>query len=288
MGFVYLVIVTLCVVIWISNMVLKVTLQKIKVKGAGELRDFTIAHISDLHGRVLGKENTKVLSAIAAQDPDIVVLTGDMIDGNGENRVFLSLAKSLASRYPVYYIRGNHEQRLSNIELELLLGHVKDTGVIILDNEKVMIDYKGATIALYGLWSNDIYSYDPGEKGDMSPLDAPKIEGLIGKYDANAYNILLVHTPAYFNSYAAWGADLVLCGHMHGGMIRLPLIGGVLSPYRRFFPRYDSGLYTKGNCRMYVSRGVGNGKIGFRFLNCPELVFIRCFEQEKNGAKYRF
>ncbi|SHH94836.1 metallophosphoesterase [Clostridium grantii] len=87
-------------------------------------------------------------------------------------------------------------------------------------------------------------------------------------------NILLVHNPKYFEKYSNWGADLIFSGHVHGGIIRLPYLGGLLSPDRRFFPKYDNGVYENNGNKMIVSRGLGNSHLNLRINNKPELIVV--------------
>ncbi len=241
---------------------------------------FRIVHLSDLHSRSFGKNSSRLLQKIESQEPDIVVLTGDMVNSTDTSfETFETLAEELAKRWPVYFIVGNHEQMLPEDLLEQLIETIESFGVTVLDNEKVTLSRDGDQIDLYGLWYNLRYYSDRTdptilEDPDVYFLNTEKMEELIGKPVPSRFLLLLTHNPAFFSSYRQWGADLVLTGHIHGGMVRLPFVGGVYSPERTFFPKYDAGLFTEGNCNMIVSRGLGNGNLGFRFANCPDVVTV--------------
>jgi predicted MPP superfamily phosphohydrolase len=146
-------------------------------------------------------------------------------------------------------------------------NHVK-----ILDNEEMIITKEEEKISLYGMWCDSNYYERDDEKKEFTL----KAMNSFVKIHPNGsrFNILLAHNPNFFETYAKWGADLVLCGHIHGGMVRLPFIGGVFSPDTLFFPKYSKGTYNIENHKMVVSRGLGRGMRGFRFFNRPELGVI--------------
>jgi predicted MPP superfamily phosphohydrolase len=259
-------------VVWVSNSCLEVGFHRLCSSKLPAKERLTIALLSDLHGRRLGRQNRRLVRTIDAHTPDLVIMAGDMIDGDGKNQTLFGLVEALADRYPLYYTQGNHEQRLHGANWHKLQQSLKQRGVQLLDNAHIPIPE--ANVRLYGAWSEQIYQRDPGPSGDDRLFSTRDLTALIGSSDPDVYNILTIHTPAFFQVYADWGADLTLCGHMHGGMIRLPFFGGLLSPYRRFFPTYDAGIYTHDGRCMVVSRGLGNGKVGFRILSRPELVII--------------
>jgi predicted MPP superfamily phosphohydrolase len=274
------VILLIIIITYISNNVIVVSKYCIKYDNLPSNFDgYVIVQLSDFHSREFGKDNKKLIEKIKKQSPNIIVVTGDMINAKDNNYdTFLNIAKKLVSICSVYYIIGNHEQDISEDKLNELYNSLNDIGVNILDNSKVIIERDGQTIDVYGMWFNlKYYSDKTSEFIQNNSSDyyfsLDKMNKVLGDNSSN-FSVLLTHNPMYFDTYANWGADLTLSGHIHGGMIRLPFLRGVYSPERTFFPKYDSGLFTKENKSMIVSRGIGNGNLGFRFLNCPEIVTI--------------
>jgi predicted MPP superfamily phosphohydrolase len=241
---------------------------------------YKILQLSDLHSKDFDDGNDTLLKKIHGQNPDMIVLTGDMVNSTDlDFSVFLSLASNLSADYEVYYIVGNHEQSLSDSSLEYLHSQLEGMGIEILDNEKQVIKRGDDSIDLYGLWFNLRYYSDRTneyvqEDAETYYFSVDKMEKILGEHDGSRFSILLAHNPLYADSYIEWGADLTFSGHVHGGMIRLPFLGGVYSPERTFFPEYDGGLYAFDEQNLIVSRGIGNGNFGFRFLNCPEIVTV--------------
>ena len=240
---------------------------------------FNIVQISDLHNKSFGKENNRLLSTIDELEPDIVVITGDLVDGDSKNfEVALKFIYDITKKYNVYHIIGNHEQKaLIKKYRDLYKSYFKDlydSKVINLNNEYIRIENKNSYINLYGLSIPfDCYTY-LFNGGSRSSIDKNYINNVLGNINDKEYNILLSHSPFFFEEYSKWGADLVISGHVHGGIIRIPKIGGLLSPNREFFPKYDLGKYTTNNSSMILSKGLGGSKLLMR-INCrPEVVKI--------------
>ena len=229
---------------------------------------FRIAQISDLHGTLFGENQKDLVERLEQEKPDLVVITGDLISRHEPHAMrMIDGMREIASRFPTYYIKGNHE-------LDRDLNHpsdqeqfdqaLDDAGVVLLKNRRISLWHEGAQIDLVGLQESlDDYL-------DQRAPDLPHYLGEKGDH----YTILLAHNPLSFEAYRDWGADLVLSGHVHGGVIRLPWVGGLLSPERRFFPKYDKGIYTDGSQAMVVSAGMGGSVIPFRLFNPRELVII--------------
>ena len=203
-------------------------------------------------------------------------MTGDMINTKDENySVFLSLAKSLAERYEVYYVVGNHEQNLKDKQRVELINNIRNLGIVILDNEKTVIEKNGESINLYGLWFNLRYYRNLKDEYTRDYyFGTEQMKKVLGDCDKRRFNVILTHNPVFFDTYSEWGADLSLSGHIHGGMIRIPFVGGLFSPEKELFPKYNSGVFENNDSSLIVNRGLGNGDFGFRFLNCPELTVI--------------
>lgn len=245
-----------------------------------EFDGYNIVQISDLHSKLFGENNKKLIQKIKSLNPDIVVVTGDLIDGENNNyNVALDFMKEISKLYRVYYIIGNHEQKSLikkyKDEYKDYFNKLHQIDFINLDNNKVEIVKGDSNINLYGLtvpYSCYKYLFDNQE---TTSIDIDFLEEKLGKVDREQFNILLAHTPFYFDEYEKWGADLTLCGHVHGGIVRLPIVGGLLSPDRKFFPKYDLGEYTKNKSTMIVSKGLGGSKVLIR-VNCkPEIVNIK-------------
>ena len=245
-----------------------------------EFDGYNIVQISDLHSKLFGENNKKLIQKIKSLNPDIVVVTGDLIDGENNNyNVALDFMKEISKLYRVYYIIGNHEQKSLikkyKDEYKDYFNKLHQIDFVNLDNNKVEIVKRDSNINLYGLtvpYSCYKYLFDNQE---TTSIDIDFLEEKLGKVDREQFNILLAHTPFYFDEYEKWGADLTLCGHVHGGIVRLPLVGGLLSPDRKFFPKYDLGEYIKNKSTMIVSKGLGGSKVLIR-VNCkPEIVNIK-------------
>lgn len=244
-----------------------------------EFDDYVIVQISDLHNKSFGKNNIYLINEIDKINPQVVLITGDIIDGENKNlQVSLNLLKDLTNKYKVYYITGNHEQKAlikkyKNLYKEYF-KNLNDLPAIHLDNEKIQIKKGHSHINIYGLTIPfKCYKYLFDKNKDIN-LDENFLQENLPMINRQEYNILLAHTPFYFDEYANWGADLVLSGHVHGGIIRLPFVGGLLSPNRQFFPKYDLGEYKKHNSTMIVTKGLGGSKVLVR-INCkPEIVKI--------------
>jgi predicted MPP superfamily phosphohydrolase len=202
-------------------------------------------------------------------EPDIVVLTGDMVTGNDKDfTVFFNLVEQISQEYPIYYIPGNHEVALKDSSKQEFLNLFERTGVVFLNNQKVELESDcGDIINLYGLWYQNLHYV-------KEPLNIEMIEQYIGVANTSVYNILLTHQPKYFELYEKWGADLIMSGHIHGGMVRLPYFGPVFSPDEGLFPQYAAGEYYLNDSVLVVSRGLGIGTRGFRVFNRPDLVLI--------------
>ena len=229
---------------------------------------FRIAQVSDLHNAEFGKGNKKLLELLSESKPDIIVITGDLVDaGHTDIDVALDFAKGAVSVAPVYYVTGNHEASLS-LYNELKTG-LETIGVVVLEDEKIQLKRDKEVITLIGL-SDPNFTLKSDIFGKASAMVSTKLNSLTD--DESIYTILLSHRPELFESYAHCNIDLVLSGHAHGGQFRLPFIGGLIAPDQGIFPKYDAGLFTNGSTNMIVSRGLGNSIIPIRFNNRPEII----------------
>lgn len=246
-----------------------------------EFNNFKIVQISDLHNKSFGKDNKRLLETIDSQNPDIVVITGDLVEGDNKDfNIALNLIDELLKKYKVYHIIGNHEQKSLIKKHKQLYKTYFDKlykkNIVNLDNEKIRIKKDGKYINIYGLiipLEYYPYFFKNYENKNMK-LEQDFINNKLGEINRDEYNILLAHTPFFFEDYEKYGVDLVLAGHVHGGIIRLPKVGGLLSPNREFFPKYDFGKYIKNNTTMLLSKGLGGSKVLIRFACKPEIVSI--------------
>lgn len=227
---------------------------------------FKIAHVSDLHNAVFGRKNEKQLSLIRAAEPDIIAITGDLIDSRHTDiDSALAFVETAAEIAPVYYVTGNHESRLDFDEIE---PRLIAAGARVLRNEAEDIGRGGERIRLAGI--DDPSFIRTG--GTAEERAAAELEQLGDGGDT--FTVLLAHRPELVEVYAEYGAGLVLSGHAHGGQVRLPLLGGLYAPGQGLLPEYDSGLYSLGETQMVVSRGLGNSVAPLRVNNRPELVIV--------------
>ena len=237
---------------------------------------YRIAHVSDLHNAEMGKDNEKLLDMLREAKPDIIAITGDLIDSrNTDIDIALQFTKAAMEIAPCYYVTGNHEALVS--EYDELKAGMEAAGVVVLEDEKTKISLEGGEITLIGV--NDPSYQTDYLFGDAEAVMQSKLQEIS---DAeNEFTILLSHRPELFEVYADNKMDLVLSGHAHGGQFRLPFVGGLVAPNQGLFPKYDAGLYTEENTNMIVSRGIGNSILPFRFNNRPEVILIE-LESEKS------
>ena len=230
---------------------------------------FRIAHVSDLHNTEIGKDNEKLLAMLQNAEPDIIAITGDLIDSrNTDVEVALQFIREAVKIAPCYYVTGNHESRIA--EYALLKAGMETAGVMILEDARTEISLGGETITLIGV--NDPSFRTNNLSGDSATVMDTKLTQLHA--DDDGFTILLSHRPELFDVYVCNSMNLVLSGHAHGGQFRLPFVGGLVAPHQGLFPEYDAGLYTEGNTNMLVSRGVGNSIFPFRMNNRPEVILI--------------
>ena len=228
---------------------------------------FRIAQVSDLHNARFGEDNAKLIEILSQTEPDLIVLTGDLIDSRNTNvEVALDFSSQAVEIAPVYYVSGNHESRVT-VYMDLKMGLV-NAGAIVLENQKVEINRGQEHITLIGI--DDPSFRESYLFGDAAGVAEQEIGDL--QEASDGYTILLSHRPELFDVYVDTGMDLVFSGHAHGGQFRLPFIGGLVAPNQGFFPEYDAGQFTEEKTTMIVSRGVGNSIIPVRVNNRPEII----------------
>lgn len=235
---------------------------------------FRIAVVSDLHNTVFGKNNRRLISPLEEAAPDMIAVTGDMVDKvRTDIDVAAAVAGQLAAIAPVYYVTGNHEGRIGE-RYSVLEKKLHSAGVTVLRDRAVPLLRGDGTITLIGL-------DDPRFTDEDLILPTQVLnEKLRGMDLPDGYRIVLSHRPEAFVAYASNRIDLALCGHAHGGQIRIPFVGGLYAPHQGFFPKYDAGLFTENGTTMIVSRGLGNSRFPFRLNDRPELVIADLFTEE--------
>ena len=266
--------------------------------------------IADLHNNQFGESNTRLIDKIDELAPNFIIIAGDLFVGREYNfDIAYDLLSKLANKYDIYYAYGIHEQKVEKVEKNLSMNElrnakhkhdsskqlrkiktfreyiqkVKELGIYILDIEEAirMMDCD-KKIRIYG-GSIDL---DYFKRFHRPQMDCEYLNQCFGSCEEEDYQILIAHNPMYFESYVQWGADLVLSGHVHGGMVRLPMVGGVISPQMEFFPKYDGGCYSikkeTKEAKMIVSRGLGIHTIKIRLFNRPELIQVTLHQQSEN------
>lgn len=252
----------------------------------GAVREHRLVFLSDLHNQVYGKGNARLLRAVRKEKPEVILIGGDMLVGKaGQScRAAADFVKELARFCPVYYANGNHEQRMKE-EPECYgknyfkyKEELESAGIHFLENESAEIRLGEWPVRITGL---EIPLSCYGRLGRRE-LTERQVEERIGKCPSSVYEILLAHNPSYMKTYFNWGADLVLSGHFHGGVVRIPGIAGVISPGFRIFPRYSGGIYREGTQTAVVSKGLGSHTIPVRLFNPAEVIVLKTCEQDGN------
>jgi len=231
---------------------------------------FRIAQISDLHNAEFGKSNSRLLHMLSESQPDMIVITGDLVDSNRTDlETAIDFVEKAFEIAPVYYVTGNHEANIPQYD-ELRTG-LEAAGAVVLEDRAVSVDRNGDSILLVGLSDPD-FTVKGDTSGEISAMVSARLDSLADT--ENSYTLALSHRPELFETYVDCGVDLVFSGHAHGGQFRFPFVGGLVAPNQGLFPKYDAGLYTEGNTNMVVSRGIGNSIIPVRFNNRPEIVIV--------------
>lgn len=250
----------------------------------GIKREKKIIFLSDLHNRMYGEENERLLESIRNQHPDLILIGGDMLvrkDGNFYDKTVHFLAK-LPGICPVYCANGNHEQKLKELpdkyeqSYEEYKKALTASGIHMLENASETVKLDEVPVKLSGL-EIPLGAYARFGKKELS---LKEITDRIGEH-GDDYQILLAHHPGYMKEYLAYGADLILGGHYHGCLVQLPGIGGVISTNFTLFPKYSGGIYQEGEQTAVVSRGLGTHSVPLRLWNWPELIVLELSGNER-------
>ena len=250
----------------------------------GIKREKKIIFLSDLHNRMYGEENERLLKSIRNQHPDLILIGGDMLvrkDGNSYDKTVHFLAK-LPGICPVYCANGNHEQKLKELpdkyeqSYEEYKKALTASGIHMIENASETVKLDEVPVKLSGL-EIPLGAYARFGKKELS---LKEITDRIGEH-GDDYQILLAHHPGYMKEYLAYGADLILGGHYHGCVVQLPGIGGVISTNFTLFPKYSGGIYQEGEQTAVVSRGLGTHSVPLRLWNWPELIVLELSGNER-------
>lgn len=227
---------------------------------------FRIVVLSDVHAAVFGENNSKLIPLVADAAPDMIAVIGDLIDkyepgAEGQLKIAQELVVELVRIAPVYFVTGNHEW--DSKAITPLLSMLRENGVTVLRNQYVKLEAGSGVILLAG-------TDDPNGPADMIKPD--EFVGNMYEKEGRLFTVMLEHRNNHLEMYNRLGVDLVLSGHAHGGIIRLPFTDGLIGPNREFLPSYTNGMYAMGGTNMVVSRGIGNHTGWPRFLNNPHIV----------------
>lgn len=243
---------------------------------SGLAKECRFVMISDLHNKVYGKQNDKVIAAVKKINPDFIILAGDLITSkvNEEMTPGIRLVQTLSKDYKIYYGLGNHESKIKyrtdkfGDKFKRLKRELDSKNVIMLENESALIPEYNINVTGLEL-DLDYFAHFK-----VRQMHADYMEKTLQHPDESKCNILIAHNPDYFEEYVKWGADLILAGHVHGGIMRLPFLGGVIAPSYKLFPKYDGGVFRIGTSAMLLGRGMGSHTLPFRFFNPAELYEV--------------
>lgn len=269
----------LCYAVWQYFELKKFEVTEYQILSDKLCSEHRVAVIADLHGFEYGRANERLLQKIRESSPGAILIAGDMVVSKEPEsyRKAGMLLRQLVKIAPVYYSFGNHESRASKKGLVVsehfaaYIREMKEIGVRFLQNENTVMEAEGDRLSIGGI-EIPLGFY---EKGSAVSMDMDYVEQLMGPIPKGAFQILLAHNPMYSEQYAAWGADVTFCGHNHGGLVRIPGIGSLLSPQLTLFPKYNDGLYEIQGRKVIVSRGLGTHTFHVRVFNRAELITVR-------------
>lgn len=249
--------------------------------------EIRFAVVSDLHNHVFGKENEPLFQAIEDIHPDAILIPGDLLTQDKKSRTDLALAflKNASAIAPVYYSNGNHETRLQKTAegkrtWEEFEAKAKEYGVHFVNNASETVTMKNTDFQIAG-FEADMKYYAKGREVPMPKEEVAEEVAVALRKNMDSFRILLAHNPIYFEAYRYYGADLTLSGHMHGGLVRIPGLGSVISPQFKLFPKYDAGHFCEDGKHLLISRGLGTHTFHIRVFNRAELIDLRLKPTQK-------
>lgn len=253
-------IIVIIILLYISNswiQTTEITVESDRVPASFD--GIKVLQISDLHDATFGDNQEKLVKKVKNTDPDLIFITGDLIDSNRYNlEQSLELVRKIIDLAPIYYVTGNHE--IATNDIENIKTSLSDLGVNVLTNEEQTIENNGEQIRIIGI---------------EDPLNGVLVSEALSNFeDSELFTLVLSHRPETFQDYVDYEMDVVFSGHAHGGQFRLPGLGGLVAPGQGLFPSYTAGMYTENTTHMIVSRGLGNSVIPVRVFNSPEIVLV--------------
>lgn len=268
-----------CIVLWQHLELKKFQITSYEYRTKKITQSVKFAVVADLHAHVYGRDNDILIQKIKEQKPDIILVPGDMIVSRYPEtyETAYQTFEKLTEIAPVYFSNGNHESRISKVpvmQTEAFLEYenrVRKLGVHILNNASEEVILHGGKFCISGL-EIPLECYG---KGSYEPLPEHFIRDVLGDAKQDAVQILMAHNPMFAKEYAEWGADVSVCGHTHGGLVRIPGIGSVISPQFELFPKYDAGEFDFGDRKVYVSKGLGTHTFHIRVFDRAEVLMIR-------------
>lgn len=267
-------------IVWQHFELKKFEVTEYQIRDKRIQNEMKIIVLADLHGYEYGENNRKLLAQIQEKKPDVILIAGDMIVSKKPEtfpRAY-SILEQLVKIAPVYYGFGNHESRVAvpglivSEAFDEYVRKVEELGVVVLRNETTTCSCAGNRITISGVEIGLEY-YEKGHEIPMAPEYMNEIMGECP--DTGAFHILLAHNPMYSEQYAGWGADITFCGHNHGGLVRIPGIGSLISPQFTWFPKYNDSIYEIKGRHVIVSRGMGTHTFHVRVFNRAELLYVR-------------
>lgn len=258
----------------VENRMLIVRRYKISTDKFSSQESIKIVQISDIHKRKYSNGWSRFVMRVKELSPDMIFITGDLVSRTETSLESTQiLLEKLCLICPVYCSKGNHELDLSAEMMEKYRKMMKNAGAVFLENDSTVFEKDGRKINIYGTdLKKSVYKNENGGYAALDRITSDELTQSLG--DAKeGFNILLAHNPFFFEEYAKWSADLTFSGHVHGGAVYIPFIGGLLSPERKFFPKYTKGLYKKAGKYMLVSAGIGK----LRVFNPPEILYAELF-----------
>lgn len=274
-----IVVIMLIMIEWVREInTFKITHYNIQTPKLKNVRKRKIIMLSDLHNCSYGQQNEKLIDAIKDENPDLILIAGDMLVGKEgtSTETAKKLMEKLSEICVTYYANGNHEQRMK--ENPEKYGQIYceykeeliNSGVHFLENEKVELIWEGNDVEIHGIEiPSECY-----KKFQKVSMPSGYMEKTLGKADTSKYQILIAHNPIFIQSYLEWGADLVVSGHLHGGVVRVPFWRGIITPQGGLFPKYSGEMTKEGDACVVVSKGIGIHTIPIRFLNPAEVVVL--------------
>lgn len=261
--------VILLIYFFIENRMLIVRKYKIKTEIPSGIAPLKIVQLSDIHKRTYKNGWARLVLRIKSLEPDIILITGDLVSRSVQDFEYTgALLKKLSSICPVYCCLGNHELDFTDKQMEDYMKMINQSGAVLLDNETAVYKKNGKTINITGASLKlSCYKNKDGKYSDLHYYSEREIRNDLG--EKSGFTILLAHNPFFSDAYAHWGAELTFSGHVHGGAVRLPFIGGLLSPERKFFPEKSLGVYETNGKKLVVSAGIGK----YRLFNPPEILY---------------